>query len=143
MKVSDKMIAFLKEREGLSLKAYLDEGKKPTIGYGHTSGVKMGQVITKQQAEDFLSADIREKEKLIDGLGLTLTQGQYDALVDFVYNVKYDEFMKSTLLKLVRQKAPTADIQRQFRRWVYCKGKILPGLVTRRNWEANRWAESD
>jgi lysozyme len=143
MKVSSKMIEFLKEREGLYLKAYLDAGKKPTIGYGHTSGVKMGQIITRQQAESFLADDIRDKEKIVDSLGLTLTQGQYDALVDFVFNVRLTDFMNSTLLKLIRQGAPTADIQRQFRRWVYCNKKVMPGLIIRRNWEAERWAEKD
>lgn len=143
MKVSSKMVAFLKEREGLRLKAYKDSKGILTIGYGHTAGVKTGQTITRQRAEELLISDIEEKEKLIDGLGLTLTPGQFDALVDFVYNVKWAEFKKSTLLKLIRQKAPTADIQAQFRRWIYCEGKVLNGLVTRRNWEALRWAEED
>jgi lysozyme len=143
MKVSNKMRAFLKEREGLSLKTYKDPKGKLTIGYGHTAGVKVGQTITRQRAEELLVSDIEEKEKLIDGLGLTLTPGQYDALVDFIFNIKWTEFKKSTLLKLIRQNATTADIQAQFRRWVYCEGKVLNGLVTRRNWEALRWAEAD
>ncbi|MCD8266220.1 MAG: lysozyme, partial [Prevotellaceae bacterium] len=69
------------------------------------------------------------------------TQGQVDALTDFVFNLGIGNLKGSTLLKYITLGKPTADIQKEFERWVYCKGKKLGGLVTRRAWEARRWAE--
>lgn len=141
MEASDILIEKVKEFEGLRLTSYKDSAGVWTIGYGHTRGVKAGQRITEAQAEAFLKEDLREAEGYVNNLKLDLTQGQFDALVDFVYNVGIGDFMGSTLLKKIRAKAPTAEIQKQFRRWVYSKGKKLGGLVKRRDWEAKRWTE--
>lgn len=143
MKVSSKMVVFLKECEGLRLKTYKDTKGKLTIGWGHTSGVKEDQEITAEQAEAFLKSDIETAERQLDGLGLTFTPGQYDALVDFIFNIGFGRFKESTLLKQIRLKAPTSEIQYQFKRWKYSGGVVLPGLVKRRAWEALRWAETN
>ena len=80
-------------------------------------------------------------ERFINGIPKVKTQGQFDALVSFAYNVGVGNLKRSTLLKKIMHDAPAAEIQREFMKWVYSGGKKLDGLVTRRRWEAQRWAE--
>lgn len=141
MIASEKLIGKLKEFEGLRLKAYRCPAGVWTIGYGHTRGVKAGQTITKAQAESLLRGDLLPIEKHIDGYKLNLSEGQFDALCDFAYNLGLTALDGSTLLAKIRAKAPTGEIQAQFRKWVYCNGKVLDGLKRRREWEAERWTE--
>jgi lysozyme len=143
MRASETLISKIKEFEGLRLDSYQDYTGVWTIGYGHTKGVKEGQTITVAQAELLLKGDLLPFEKSVEGLGLDLTQGQFDALVDFSYNLGFGKLSASTLLKKIRAKESDVIIQREFKRWVYAGGKILPGLVRRREWEAARWAEKD
>lgn len=141
MKASEVLIAAFKQFEGCRLRAYRDSVGVPTIGYGHTKGVKMRTVITQQQAEQFLKQDLETFERYVNGIKEVKTQGQFDALVDFAYNLGTTNLAKSTLLKLIKRKAPVKDIQAQFLRWNKAGGKVLPGLTKRRQWEANRYAE--
>lgn len=140
MKTSNKGIELIKQFEGLRLKAYRDSGGKWTIGYGHTGGVKSGDVITAQQANDFLIRDIKMAENAINGLNLNLTQNQFDALVSFVFNVGTGNFGTSTLRKKLINNPDDPSIFDEFKRWKYGKvnGKsvVLPGLVKRREAEA-------
>lgn len=112
-----------------------------TIGYGHTGGVKRYQSTTRKEAEEWLVQDLSKASRYVNGLQVCKTQGQFDALVDFCYNLGTGRLAGSTLLKYIRAGKPTSVIQEQFRRWVYSGGKKLDGLVKRRNWEAKRWAE--
>ena len=89
----DKITAF----EGLKLKAYKDAGGVLTIGYGHTGNIKLGTVITKQQAKIILYRDLSEYAKYINALAICKTQGQFEALVSFTYNVGFNAFRNSTL----------------------------------------------
>jgi len=132
MKTSPKGIALIKEFEGLRLKAYLCPGGVWTIGYGHTAGVKSGMVITEAQAEEYLKADLIVFERYLNGLGLALNQNQFDALVSFIYNVGTGNFSSSTLLRKVRANPQDNSIMDEFLRWVYSKGRVLPGLQRRR-----------
>ena len=141
MKASRILIDKVKEFEGLRLKAYLDSGGKPTIGYGHTQGVKMGQRITEKQAEDYLKYDLWVAGRFPNTMKEIDTQGKYDAVVDFIFNVGVGNFKRSTLYKYILRHAPDKLIQAEFRRWVHSGGKVLQGLVKRREWEARRWAE--
>ena len=140
MKASRILIDKVKEFEGLRLKAYLDSGGNPTIGYGHTQGVKMGQRITEKQAEDYLKYDLWVAGRFPNTMKEIDTQGKYDAVVDFIFNVGVGNFKRSTLHKYIRRHAPDKLIQAEFRRWVHAGGKVLQGLVKRREWEAQRWA---
>jgi lysozyme len=70
------------------------------------------------------------------------TQGQFDAVVDFMFNCGVGNFNSSTLKKYIEGGRKTWEIQEQFLRWVNAGGKKLGGLVTRRIWEANRWNET-
>lgn len=141
MEASDILIEKVKEFEGLRLTSYKDSAGVWTIGYGHTRGVKSGQTITEKQADSLLRGDLLTAENYVNGMKLNLTQGQFDALVDFCYNLGAGNLAGSTLLAKIRAKAPTEEIQAQFRRWVYSGKKKLAGLVKRREWEAQRWAE--
>lgn len=132
MKTSPIGIALIKEFEGLRLKAYLCPGGVWTIGYGHTAGVKPGMVISEAQAEEYLKADLISFERYLNGLGLALNQNQFDALISLIYNIGIGNFQKSTLLRKARINANDNSIMDEFLRWVYSKGRVLPGLQRRR-----------
>lgn len=141
MKVSTKFIETIKSFEGCRLTAYWDKyGKVWTIGFGHTKGVAKGQKITESQAVRYLLQDIASFETFVNGLNVCKTQGQFDALVDFAYNCGCGNLTKSTLLKKIKAKSPVAEIQAEFRKWNKSGGVVLPGLVKRREWEAQQYA---
>ena len=98
MQITEMMFEKLKSFEGCRLQAYQDAAKVWTIGYGHTKGVRRGDNITQEKAEEYLREDVEEVEGQILALNLNLTQPQFDALVSFVYNVGIGAFKKSTLL---------------------------------------------
>ena len=139
MKASEECLNAIKGFEKLELKAYKCPAGVLTIGYGHTRGVKEGQVITEAQADVLLKGDVLLVEKSINDLGLTLTQGQFDALVDFCFNLGRTKLLNSTLYVKILDNASDDDIATQFRRWVYGGGKKLDGLVKRREWEVQQW----
>lgn len=142
MKASDVLIRKLKSMEGFSSKAYFDRtGKVWTIGYGHTGGVKAGDVISEYQGEQLLREDLKRFEAHADKVSGLNTQGKYDAVVDFCYNCGIGNFDKSTLRKYIESGRKDWEIQEQFLRWVNSGGVKLGGLVSRRIWEANRWCE--
>ncbi len=143
-RASKLLIQKLKEFEGLRLVAYKPTKAERwyTIGYGHSAGdVRAGMRITEGNAEELLKRDLFFVEKFINGIPKVKTQGQFDALVSFTYNVGVGNLKKSTLLKKIMHDTPTAEIQREFMKWVYSGGKRLDGLVKRRRWEAQRWRE--
>lgn len=147
MQPSPAAAALAKASEGLRLEAYPDPGTGAdpwTIGYGHTDGVHQGMTITEQQAEDFLAADLAHAASIVlRAVTVPLSQGELDALTDFVFNVGPGELgvkdgfvtLKrggpSTLLRLINagQKQAAAG---QFKFWVMAGGKPLDGLVARR-----------
>ena len=143
MNTSPKGIALIKEFEGLRLKAYQCPGGVWTIGYGHTAGVKPGMLISKAQAEEYLKADLIAFERYLNGLGLALNQNQFDALVSFIYNVGTGHFSSSTLLRKVRANPQDNSIMDEFLRWVYSKGRVLPGLQRRRLAEMKLYFSND
>ena len=112
-----------------------------TIGYGHTKGVKRGDKITRQQADEYLRQDIATFEASALKVRGIWTQGQFDAVVDFMFNCGVSNFNSSTLKKYIEGGRKTWEIQEQFLRWVNSGGKKLGGLVSRRIWEANRFNE--
>ena len=143
MKTSPKGIALIKEFEGLRLKAYLCPGGVWTIGYGHTACVKPGMVISEAQAEEYLKADLISFERYLNGLGLALNQNQFDALISLIYNIGIGNFQKSTLLRKARINANDNSIMDEFLRWVYSKGRVLPGLQRRRLAEMKLYFSND
>ena len=99
--------------------------------------------LRKYWANDLLRRDVEAAEKAIDLLGLTLTQGQLDALVSFTFNLGIDRLAKSTLLQTIREGGTMRQIRREFMRWVYAGGEKLRGLEKRRQWEADRFFCND
>lgn len=141
MKVTDNLMTQLMVMEGLSLEAYEDCAGVPTIGYGHTKDVKMGDRISKYWAKELLKDDVREVEQQVQELGVAQTQGQFDALVSFTFNLGIGRLKSSTLLKVIREGGSKNAIKKEFKRWVYAGGKRLRGLERRREWEAKRFFE--
>jgi lysozyme len=141
MKASRLLLGKLMEFEGLKLSAYRDAAGVVTIGYGHTWNVRMGDQISKYWARELLERDVAKVEEQIDTLGLVLTQGQTDALVSLVFNIGFDKFKSSTLLKLIRNGGSVNQICKEFQRWVYAGGRRLRGLEVRRAWESKRFFE--
>ena len=131
----------LMEFEGLRLEAYKDAAGVPTIGYGHTHNVRMGDRRPSWYAKDLLSEDIAYFEDKVKELGVAKTEGQLDALVSFAFNLGIDRLEKSTLIKVIRQGGSKSQIKHEFKRWVYAGGKKLRGLEKRREWEAKRFFE--
>lgn len=140
MKISTKAYCAIASFEGFRATAYKCPSGIWTIGYGHTKGVKKGDMISYQEASKLLMRDIEEVENKLASLG-TLTQGQLDSLVSFVFNVGFENFNNSTLKKKVIANRFDKSIGKEFKRWIYSKGKVLQGLVKRREWEARRYYE--
>ena len=135
--MSDKGLALTAVSEGLYLTAYLCPAGVWTIGYGHTKGVKKGDKSTKEQAMTFLREDVYDSEKAVNRLvKVPLSQGQFDALVDFVFNLGAGAFEKSTLLKLLNA-GKYEDARNEFAKWNKAGGKVLDGLSKRRKAEAD------
>ena len=137
MKASDKAYALIRRFEGKSNKAYQDSAGVWTIGYGHTGGVVKGQTISDDEVERLLAEDVAVAENAVNAQNLNLTQTQFDALVDFVFNLGAGNFNKSTLLKKISNDPNDPTIYDEFLRWVYAGGVKLLGLVRRRTDEAN------
>lgn len=136
-KYSDAGFALTKEFEGLRLEAYQDCGGIWTIGYGHTGrDVKPGRRVTELEAEVLLRADLREAVASVNrSVNVPIAQHQFDALVDFCYNVGRGHFERSSLLRKVNvEDFEGAAIQ--FGLWVNVDVKPVPGLVRRRGAEA-------
>lgn len=140
MKTSERGIEFIKKWESLLLEAYQDTGGTWTIGWGHTKSVKKGDRITRFMAEEYLRSDLLTCERAVETLvQVQLSQHQFDALVSFTFNLGPGSLKSSTLLKVINENPADPEIARQFRRWVYCKGVVLPGLVSRRSEEAKMY----
>ena len=128
---------FVKDWEQLRLRAYMPTPKDvPTIGWGHTKGVKMGDEITKAQAVQMFNKDIASAEDTVNRLvKVLMTQNQFDALVSFVHNLGETNFRSSTLLRRLNA-GKYEECAAQFGRWIYQKKTVLRGLVRRRAAEA-------
>ena len=145
----------IKEFESLRLEAYKCPAGIPTIGWGHTRGVKLNTKISRKQAEDFFTEDVKSSVEYINKFnkelnenGLKLRQNQFDALVSFVFNCGIENFNKSTLKKKILAGADDSDIAKEFRKWHKVKNaedKLVPsrGLIKRREEEIKLWMKKD
>ena len=143
MEVSKRGLALIQQFEGLRLDAYLDSAGAPTIGYGSTRGVQMGDEITEAQATELLAADVeRHADGVRKHVDVPLTQGQFDSLVSLCFNIGVGALSRSTLLR----KLNAGDYQgaaQEFLRWTYAGGKELRGLVRRREAERAMFLEPE
>lgn len=137
MRVSSKGLAIIKAAEGLRLSPYRCSAGVWTIGYGSTRGVtKNTGAITEEQALVRLKMDVlNEADRPLKNLvRVNLNQNQYDALASLVFNIGQGNFKSSTL----RQKLNRGDYEGaagEFWKWRRAGGKVLPGLVKRREVE--------
>ena len=136
-------LALIREFEGLRLRAYPDPGTggKPwTIGIGTTvypngQTVSPGDICTEQQAMQYLAHDVQRFESSVAAmLRVPVNENQFAALVSFAYNVGTEALRRSTLLRYIND-SRFADAVGEFGRWNQAAGKVLPGLVRRRNAE--------
>lgn len=128
----------IKAHEGWSASVYLDSAGLPTIGYGHLikSGEKFTAPITQAQGEDLLRQDVASAEASVRKVvTVPLTQGMYDALVSFTYNVGGGALGNSTLLRLLNA-GDYVGAAAQFLRWNKAAGVEVRGLTSRRTAES-------
>ena len=130
-------MALTKSFEGLRLEAYQDSAGRWTIGYGHAGPeVRPGQRIEAAQAEELLRGDLAAAVECIrHAVRVEVSQSQFDALVDFCFNVGRGSLLESTLLMHVNR-GEFASAAEQFPLWAHAGGKLVPGLLRRRTAEA-------
>ena len=123
---------FVNQVEGRELKAYRCSANRLTIGYGHTKGVKEGDVISASEAEQLLVQDLTAIAADLNRLvNVPVTQGQYIALLSLAFNVGASAVKKSTLLFLLNHKKFN-EAAAEFDKWIYAGGKPSEGLKRRR-----------
>lgn len=122
--------------EGFRSKAYVDMAGIPTIGYGTTENVKLGDTITKEEAERKLIKDVANKfhPAIAQCVKVPLYQHEYDAYASLVYNIGGANFCKSTIVKYLNE-YKYKDACDQILRWNRVKGEVVQGLVNRRQEE--------
>lgn len=130
-------INLIKSFESLRLEAYRCPAGIWTIGYGHTAGVRRGDRIDEQKAEQLLAEDLRRFEAIVNRECPNVNQNQFDALVSFTFNVGTGNFQKSTLLKCVKANPQNVNIRYEFSKWKKANGTVLAGLIRRRKAEAD------
>lgn len=150
MKLSDAGAKLIKSFEGCKLTAYPDPktgGDPWTIGWGHTGrDVKKGMTITQQQADDLFRQDVAPFENIVnDGIKVSLTQGQFDAMVSIVFNVGQGGSAKDGIMHLksgnpstLVRKLNAGDYQGaadEFPKWCSPGSNVEAGLKRRRNAE--------
>lgn len=144
MRTSTNGIAVAHHFESCKLEAYPDpgssDGKPWTIGWGHTGPeVIKGLRWTQRQADAAFIADLMKFERAVTSLiTVKLTQGQFDALVLFTYNVGENSLATSTLRRILNA-GDYAGVPAQLARWNKNDGKIMKGLIRRRAAEAALW----
>ena len=143
MNISNKGIELIKQFEGCRLKAYQDSVDVWTIGYGHTEGVYEGMEISQHQADIMLDSDLVKYANYINEyVTVSLNPNQFDALTSWVYNLGPGNLKSSTMLKVLNE-GSYDDVPFQIKRWNKAGGKVLKGLVRRREAEAELFATGD
>ena len=142
MNIGQKGIDLIKHFEGCELNAYKCPAGVWTIGYGHIKGVSKGMSITQEQAEQMLLDELKEYENYINELvTVNLSQNQFDALVSWVYNLGPANLQSSTLLKVLNS-GDYSGVPAQIERWNKAGGKVLEGLIRRREAESALFCEN-
>ena len=130
-------IDLIKRFEGFSRTVYFCPAGYPTIGYGHVvkDGEDFSNGIMEGEAEELLRLDAVIAERAVLRLiDVPLTDGQFDALVSFTYNLGGGALQRSTLRRKINREEHT-EVPEQFMRWVWAGGRKLKGLVRRREAE--------
>lgn len=143
MNISAEGLSLIKKFEGCELKAYRCAANVLTIGYGSTKGVTEDMEITQEEAESLLQEEMHEYEGYInDMVKVPLEQHQFDAMVSWVFNLGSGNLSSSTLLKKLNN-SEYDEVPAQIRRWNKAGGKVLDGLIRRREAEAKMFMNED
>ena len=147
MRLSQNGVSFIKSHEALRLKAYQDSKGVWTIGWGHTKNVHPGDVITREQAEQFIRDDFAWVERTLNTDLVAsrdkplVTQNEFDALCSLVFNIGSDAYLESTVRRKIKQGDKMAAA-RAFKMWVYSNHKFIQGLANRRADEVRLFLQS-
>lgn len=134
-------IDLLKDFEGFRNHAYLDMVGVPTIGYGFTKGVELGDTMTQAEAEDRLKLEMAEFESgVLEMCERLPSPNQSAAMTCLAYNVGLGNFRGSTVLRK-HNLGDTIGAADAFRMWNRAGGNVVPGLVTRREAERALYLE--
>lgn len=138
MHISEEGLKLIKRFEGCKLKAYKDAAGVPTIGYGHTSNVVLGQVITEKKAEEYLRQDVLRAEAQVMRFNkiYNFNQSEFDALTSFAFNL-------GSITGLTKfGKRSRVEIAEKMLLYVKAGGKTMQGLVNRRKAEHDMFLET-
>ena len=143
--ITKQGLTLIKGFEQFVPKIYICPAGYPTIGYGHVvdkherDAFKDG--IDEEKAEDILLRDLRVAEyAVLTWVNVPLTDGQFDSLVSFTFNVGSGAFQRSTLRQKVNREEH-GEVPYEFSRWVFAGGRKLKGLVIRRALEAKLYMQ--
>lgn len=143
MQASEHAFNLIKASEELRLEQYVCPAGKLTIGYGHTGkDVTEGMKITEKKANELLAKDVSVVESFLNKSGIHFTQGQFDALVSFTFNLGQANLASSTLWKMIKE-GNFEDAENEFPKWCHVGKKVLPGLVKRRERERQLFTNGD
>lgn len=137
-------LALTEQFEGCQLTAYQDVAGVWTIGYGHTGpDVSPGLTITQDQAAQLLQQDVASAAACVNqAVTVALNQDEFDALVDFVFNLGQGAFRSSTMLRDLNA-GDFAGAAGEFDKWDHAGGKVVAGLLRRRQAEEALFQEGD
>ena len=138
--VTEAGLNLIKRFEGFSHTIYICPAGYPTIGYGHVmlahEREQFAAGITQAEATELLRKDVRIAERAVLRLiSVPLTDGQFDALVSFTFNLGAGALQRSTL-RLKVNRGEHDGVPAELMKWVWAAGKTLPGLVRRRRLES-------
>ena len=142
--VSQDGLALVKRFEGFSPTIYFCPAGYPTIGFGHVvleqERERLAAGISEEEAEALLAHDLEAAERAVLRLiTVPLTDGQFDTLCDFTFNLGGGALQRSTLRAKINR-GEHADVPAELMKWTRGGGRILPGLVRRRKAEADLYA---
>ena len=141
MKLSAAGLDLLRKSEGFRSQTYMDVNGFPTIGYGHRllHPESFPGKISEAQAAEILISDVRDAEQAVKRLvKVQLTQGQFDALVDFCFNLGPGRLAASSLLEDLNA-GKYDEAARQLLLWDHAAGREIAALKARREAEATLW----
>jgi lysozyme len=136
MQISEEGKNLIKKFEGCELEAYKCAAGVWTIGYGHIKTAVEGMKIDQATANELFDEEMGEYETYVNtAVTVPLSQNQFDALVSWVFNLGNGNLNASTMLKVINS-GDHAGVPAQIKRWNKAGGKVLEGLIRRREAEA-------